>query len=178
MGSPTSYKKRKPGPPHNKQMDIDILNSGNSGLSVVSPSYNNNIEHTTHKDYYTTSQMVYTTPKPRYTSPKHQFQSPTPQSFTTPKQRLNSPYEFYSPKPLRSKDRNKPKIDDQSSSLPAPLPPPGNFPSFFNTKHMKEEKYEKRPDKRKYQAPPPVAPYSPPRPNPLQSLLNPFRNIF
>ena len=37
---------------------------------------------------------------------------------------------------------------------------------------------EQRTLKRKYQAPPPLTPYSPPRPNPLQSLLNPFRNLF
>lgn len=177
--SPAPYKNRKQGPPKKKPLDINILNSGNSGMSIVSPNYNQrNREQTTRKEFYTTPKMSYTTQKPLYTSPKHYYKSPTPKVYSTPKPRLNSPYEFYSPKPLRSKDRGQPKIDDDSSSLPAPLPPPGNFPSFFNTKHMKEERYEKRPDKRNYQAPPPVAPYAPPRQNPLQSLLNPFRNIF
>jgi len=174
--SPSLYQNRDRDTSGNTNIDIDILNSGNSGMSVVPPSNKRNRDHTTHRETYTTPKQSYTTPRPSYTSPKHHYKSPSPHSSYTPMPKSNSPYEFYSPKPLRPKDRNKPKIDTDSSSLPAPLPPPGNFPSFFNTKNMKEER--KKTEKRKYSAPPPVAPVSPPRQNPLQTFLNPFKNIF
>ena len=154
--------------------------------------------HTTARPVYTSSRQQYdyhTTARPKYTSPRSSYDYHTTlrPKFTTsrmsydyhtssrpsyssaisdhkrshrkkPKIPSSSPYKFYTPKPLEEEDR------------PAPLPPPGNFPTFYN-KGVRREKEEivKRTDKerkptRNYQLP---SPYTP-----LQSLLNPLRNIF
>ena len=121
-------------PGKSKKVDIEISNSGNSGLAVVPNSSG-------HK----------TTARP------HLF-SPSPYAFYTPrtKSKSTAPYEFYSPTTPSSR---------QSDSLA--LHPKDNFPSLF-----------KKPERKQHSAPPLLPPPQRRPQGPLQSLLNPFRNIF
>ena len=117
-----------------KKMDIEISNSGNSGMSM-------------------------TTPNPRDQGYHH---SPSPYDFYTPRPKKQSPsptpYEFYSPSPSTSRpDVSRPKVD-QSTPL------------------EDHSLHHNKPSHRKPIGLRPHLPQS--RPSPLQSLLNPFRNIF
>ena len=82
--------------------------------------------------------------------------SPSPYPFYTPRAKTptTAPYEFYRPTtPVSRLDQAQ--IDNQS---PDSLPPPENFPSFHKTPHGPYQGHK--------------------RPTPLQSLLNPLRNMF
>ena len=116
-------------PTGQKKVDIEISNSGSSGLSV--------------------------TPRPP------QLYSPSPYPFYTPRHNTPTPYEFY--KPTTPANRL-----DESESLES-LPPPDNFPSFQKKPDVIHSPYHEEMPRQ----PPPQR-----RPSPLQSLLNPIRNMF
>ena len=83
-----------------KKLDIDISNSGNTGMSLSKPDSGRNRSPSPYEFY---------TPRP-------QSQSPTP-----------TPYKFYSPSSTPASDLMMPIEEEET---PEPLPPPDNFPQF------------------------------------------------
>ena len=125
-------------------------------------------------DYQTTLRPKFTTPRMSYdyhTSARPSFSSAMPDYKSSPSPRIHrkkpripsdSPYKFYTPKPI------------EEDGQPAPLPPPGNFPTFYNNGAKREkEEVVRRTDKDRKPMRSHPTPYTP-----LQSLLNPLRNIF
>ena len=113
-----------------KDLDIDISNSGNSGMSVLKTPYQS--PSPSPYDFYS--------PRPNRHSP-----TPTPYEFYTPS--TSAPTTTTTPRPVRARPE-PPKSD--------------NYPSYYGEENVRR-KSNNRP---------------PPRQSPLQSLLNPFRNIF
>ena len=146
--------------------------------------------HTTARPSYTTPRQSYdyhTTPKSKYTTPKftYDYYTTVHPSFTTahqaydyqttfaprirqtsPRAPADTPYKFYTPRPSSL---------DHEENVPAPLPPPGNFPKFSN----KEKNWKKEDTRRADQDKNPMRKQNAPAPyTPLQTLLNPLKNIF
>lgn len=137
--------------------------------------------HTTSKSIYTTPRRMYdyhSSPKPLHTTPRltYDYGTSARPAYTTartpPRIPSDSPYKFYTPSPI-------PRLEEEAR--PAPLPPPGNFPSFFGKGSTRDEEETRRKEKdrrplRKFNSPSLHVPQPPS--NPLQSLLNPLRSIF
>ena len=123
--------------------------------------------HTTLRPKFTTPRMSYdyhTSARPSYSSAMPDYKSDPLPRRKKPRIPSDSPYKFYTPKPI------------EEESQPAPLPPPGNFPAFYNkgAKREKEEMVRRtEKDRKPMRNQPMPTPYTP-----LQSLLNPLRNIF
>ena len=115
-------------PPRQTKKDIEISNSGNSGLAVVPSSSSSSSSG-------------------RQTTARPHLYSPSPYAFYTPRSKTKAPYEFYSPTTTPSSRL------DLSYPESGSLHPADNFPALFKKPERKQHSPPPPPSHRRPQSP-------------------------